>query len=676
MEPKKAANNWFTKADKVPNSTELLLFASLIVTSDVKAADIRAWAASVMRYFPVFQSQGASGLLPEYRKTHKQRPSDPYQMLANAYKSEWGETRLDSIGKAIQMWRGLGQHDGLSFNNLKRHPREVKGRWELPEALFGVASILKSNLSKLRKLLNIQEDLEELPEAWQVIEELQADKENLGTKLEDMEVEKTGIITDLKKKLKNKTDAHAISAKRLKTKNRAVTEARRDERNKLAKKHSRAKEEMKESLRRESEALLEEQLAEKRAALEQEKQVANAVFGENRLYLNTARARAREAETERDKAWRKLEKVEAELEELKHEEAEEESDEDSEEESEDEESPLPARNINLEFMRDRRDEHGRWHAEDEDLRACRHAQLARGVAPSTCAANVQDILDLLAPGNSIASPCTRSSQIQRGEVTLSGEAMAAWKFAECKRVMTVGWDESTKFTNSVFAIYCQVEMFDGSIEEVCLRGMTVLPDGGTSAAVLAHIEQRIFAYSRTILTYWREEFEKKEGRGSWKAAGGPDPDNIGLHRLCEDTVLMTDTCHGARCTKRLCAGANQTRACAADHYLTHALPHARTHPIAVGRLAEAVMLAIQEKVGKQEWEKMSEEERDKKYKVFRGDCWQHLRNIIIQAMATVDPPLPLAPHARRDCTCLHLIRTGLCRLVMTMSERSSSLMGA
>ena len=67
------------------------------------------------------------------------------------------------------------------------------------------------------------------------------------------------------------------------------------------------------------------------------------------------------------------------------------------------------------------------------------------------------------------------------------------------------------------------------------------------------------------------------------------------------------------------------------------------------------MLAIQEKVGKQEWEKMSEEERDKKYKVFRGDCWQHLRNIIIQAMATVDPPLPLAPHARCDCTCLHLI---------------------
>jgi hypothetical protein len=98
-----------------------------------------------------------------------------------------------------------------------------------------------------------------------------------------------------------------------------------------------------------------------------------------------------------------------------------------------------------------------------------------------------------------------------------------------------------------------VEMFDGEIIEVCLRGLTVLPDGGTSAAILAHIEQRIFSYSRAILRYWMEDFEMEHGSGSWAAAGGPDPDNIGLHRLSEDTVLMSDTCHGARCTKRMCA---------------------------------------------------------------------------------------------------------------------------
>lgn len=30
---------------------------------------------------------------------------------------------------------------------------------------------------------------------------------------------------------------------------------------------------------------------------------------------------------------------------------------------------------------------------------------------------------------------------------------------------------------------------------------------------------------------------------------------------------------------------------------------------------------------------MSVEERNRKYKLYRGDCWQHLRNIIIDAMA-------------------------------------------
>ena len=210
-------------------------------------------------------------------------------------------------------------------------------------------------------------------------------------------------------------------------------------------------------------------------------------------------------------------------------------------------------------VRPRRDERGRWQAEDEDLHACRLAQLARGVAASTVPANVQDILELIAPQLEIPSPCKRSSQLQRGEATLCGEAMAAWKFAACKRVMSVGWDESTKFGNAVFAINCQLEMYDGTIEDVCLRGLTILPEGGTSAAVLNHIERRIFAYSRRILQLWIDEYEKLHKAGSWAAAGYPSPENIGLHRLCEDTVLMTDTCNGARCTKRMCAPLPRTR---------------------------------------------------------------------------------------------------------------------
>ena len=125
--------------------------------------------------------------------------------------------------------------------------------------------------------------------------------------------------------------------------------------------------------------------------------------------------------------------------------------------------------------------------------------------------------------------------------------------------------------------------------------------GGTSVALLAHIEERILSYSRRVLAAWIAQHEKEKGAGSWAAAGGPAPENIGLHRLCEDTVLMTDTCNGARCTRRM--------------------------------VAAAAMVAVEAKVGKAAWEAMTEEERERKYKTYLGDCWQHLRNIIIEAMA-------------------------------------------
>lgn len=166
-----------------------------------------------------------------------------------------------------------------------------------------------------------------------------------------------------------------------------------------------------------------------------------------------------------------------------------------------------------------------------------------------------------------------------------------------------GWDESTKFGDSVFAMTFLIEHFDGSREEVCLRGLTLLPAGGTSKAILEHIETRIFAHARRILGLWIREHEKEtaNGAGSWAAAGGPPIENIGLHRLSEDTVLMTDTCNAARCTKRL--------------------------------LGEAIMRTMQEKIGAEAWEAMSVEERNAKFRFYRADCWQHLRNILIEAMS-------------------------------------------
>ena len=243
-------------------------------------------------------------------------------------------------------------------------------------------------------------------------------------------------------------------------------------------------------------------------------------------------------------------------------------------------SCLPA----LVMQQPRRDDRGRWQAESVELRALRWAQLARGVAPSTIAANLSDVFALLAPDVQLVSCCPRVTTLMRGEVTLAGEAMAAWKFASCNRVQFAGWDESTKFGDSVFACTFEIELRDGTVEQCCLRGLSMLCEGGTSAAILRHIEQRVFAYSRGILAAWKQAHEQAHGADSWVAAGGPSPENIGLHRLAEDTVLMSDTCNGARCTKRL--------------------------------LAAAVMDAIQQQVGAVAWNAMSEEDRARKYKVY------------------------------------------------------------
>ena len=51
----------------------------------------------------------------------------------------------------------------------------------------------------------------------------------------------------------------------------------------------------------------------------------------------------------------------------------------------------------------------------------------------------------------------------------------------------------------------------------------------------------------------KAEHQKLFGDGSWAAAGGADAASIGLHRLSENTLLMSDTCNGARATKRLLA---------------------------------------------------------------------------------------------------------------------------
>ena len=231
------------------------------------------------------------------------------------------------------------------------------------------------------------------------------------------------------------------------------------------------------------------------------------------------------------------------------------SESDDAEESDEED---PTRRLAFELM-PRRAENGQFQAESMNIRSLRWAQSARGVDPSTISQNLEDVFATMLPGMEIPAVTERQSRIIRGEVTIAGEGMAAWKFAAAKRIKFAGWDESTKFGDAVFACTFVIVNADSTEEEICLRGLSLIPEGGTSEALLKHIEERHLAHARARLTSWRDWTEKKYGKGKWAEWGGPSPDNIGLHRLAEDTVLMSDTCNGARKTKRLLAQAIMAR---------------------------------------------------------------------------------------------------------------------
>jgi hypothetical protein len=120
-------------------------------------------------------------------------------------------------------------------------------------------------------------------------------------------------------------------------------------------------------------------------------------------------------------------------------------------------------------------------------------------------------------------------------------------------------------------------------------------------AVAKSIEKNILSHGRQLLVEWKARHEAQFGVGSWAADGGPDAETVGLHRLAEETLLMSDTCNGARKCKRL--------------------------------LKEAAEAASKAKIGEVAWEAMTEAERAKQCKSYFGDCQSHLRNILINAMS-------------------------------------------
>ena len=176
-----------------------------------------------------------------------------------------------------------------------------------------------------------------------------------------------------------------------------------------------------------------------------------------------------------------------------------------EEESEDEESEgeeeATARCGN------RRDERGRFKPLPNRIRVLIWAQLSRRVPPSAINANISDAIGALASEEQCPLPCERELQKMRGELTIASEAIAAFRVALSKRVVSLGWDESSKFGLGLLSSNTQIETQDGQVVDVVMRGAT-LTAGGTAEAISWAVDRKIFAHARRLLTEWKAAHEK------------------------------------------------------------------------------------------------------------------------------------------------------------------------
>ena len=202
----------------------------------------------------------------------------------------------------------------------------------------------------------------------------------------------------------------------------------------------------------------------------------------------------------------------------------------------------------------RRDQKGRFRAAPWYLRPLVWAQLGRRTPPSAINRNITDVLYAVAPQALVPLWSDRELRKMRGELTIAGECIAAFRIASARRIISFGFDESTKWGLGLMSTNVQIEPREspGTSIDVVPRGAT-LTAGGTAVEISSSVNTKIFVHARTLLGGWRELHEKVHGEGSWAADGGPDPSQVGIHRLAEHSLIMSDTCNAARAAKRLLA---------------------------------------------------------------------------------------------------------------------------
>ena len=579
----------------------MLLYAFLLCQAAGSKEELDNWVEKVLSQASRYEELGENWTPPEEPDWQgKGKQNAPiYQYMKNAYSpKDMSKDWYSNIGSAIQACKLDGSIDGLQHservqNYLKpvlkkdwqgpKHKGHTKSRWR--SAIFGVAKLIDRHRAHLHACLKPTNRARQMPSNYHQIQALMKEVKNAKA-LEQKAKEKMAEALEARDKAVNGWNK---AKRRVLEKRTAVSAARAEERAAAAEKVKAAKSSAKRKFDERLEEAVERKIAKQIADVQEQ-------LDEKTRQLKYARERARAKESDAALSNRRLQRLKAlqvQVRDLKDQ-LEEIHDLDSASDDEECDSPKTVK-------ASRRDAQGRFEEEPWQRRALTYGQLARRVSPAAINANISDAWAAAAPSDPPPPmPCERELQRRRGEVTVAGECMAAFRVALSKRIISFGFDESTKFGLGLLSTNTQIETPEGQIVDVVLRGAT-LTAGATAEKISKEIETKLFAHGRKLLEGWKAEHERRFGAGSWAAAGGPDSSQIGLHRLAEQTLIMSDTCNAARATKRL--------------------------------LVEMAEAAARNEIGEDEWSVLSDADREQRVKAWQGDCDQHMRNIIINAMA-------------------------------------------
>ena len=181
---------------------------------------------------------------------------------------------------------------------------------------------------------------------------------------------------------------------------------------------------------------------------------------------------------------------------------------------------------------------GRYAAFSWRTRVLFHRWLSRRIAPSAAILAYMDAAKHFAPEKKVRQPL-------RAETSILGEMISAMQVAWAKRVLSFGFDETTKKGDGLASTNTQIETEEGEILDVVLRGAFFIP-GGCADQVARAMEEKLFSRGRKLIQKAKEVYERKNPGCSWE---GPDPAQLGYHRLAR-SVIMSDTCTPARAAKR------------------------------------------------------------------------------------------------------------------------------